>query len=305
MHLRPHVVDPDAAVDQVPGDLGIALARPRVHVTFVGVERHTLREVLHRPPVGLVGIIVRHEAPVGLVVTFIDDVPVLDAVPIMVGQVLHVPLELPLHHLPVFRHPGRMAPGAHAVDDGVALHIDSLGLAERHDGVGRRPPVDIRAAGRKADLAFLRLQGLPIKGDGSRVEQLAERSLVLPVFLRRIQLAEQEDVAPEQEVVAQLFHAHDRTRPDVLQDQLRIRFAVLFDPLVDARLEAVVPLFIVSLAHHGTPLLGKRRQSQSGRRHNNQIPFHFQSEIQCLPNLRNKCRTVNTPLFFFYLSLQA
>ena len=147
VHLHTAVIHLYAPVYKIAGNFHITLVRSPVHVTLIGIERNILWKIPHSPAISFIDIVIRHQSAVSLIVELVHHVPVLDAIAVSLCERLDMGLKLALHNLPALRHPCRMPPRTDAIDDGMTFHIDTLLLAEVHNGVGCRTAVLIRTVG--------------------------------------------------------------------------------------------------------------------------------------------------------------
>src|SRR5690606_26589466 len=116
---------------------------------------------------------------------FIHHVPALYASLVAFGQFLHMLLEVLFHQSPFLRHPGRMSPGAHAINDGMSVHVDASRFAEINHRICGWAPIFVGTTLPVSRFTLFLLQCSPVKGNGGSIEQGAEGLLVATVLLRR------------------------------------------------------------------------------------------------------------------------
>ena len=107
----------------------------------------------------------------------------------------------------------------------------------------------IAELGRKAGVALLRLQRLPVKRHRGRVEQRTVKGFVLFVPFIRAELVKVEDVGAEDEFMADLLHFDIGPGFQPFDLPIGIGLAVFFNIFIDLLLDFLVPTFPVARLH--------------------------------------------------------
>ena len=210
MHLSPNIIYTDPPIYHISSNFYIpsCIRNTTFKINIINIKNDRFWEIFHGPLIRLISIIIRHYSTICLINRFIDNIPHHNSILIARCQFLNMFFKIKFHLFAVWRHPVRMSPTAHTINNSMAFCHYLVRFAKLKDRIDGRTTENIRRSHRITWLSLLRFQRFPIKRQGRRIKQSTKSIFILFILLHSLKLTEQKDITSKNKRMAQLLNLH-------------------------------------------------------------------------------------------------